>query len=159
MRLSSGIFEMMLANFSFGIGKGVEPIAVKRSHDFGRNHRIHTNSIWQQFCGPLARESHNCAFGRCISGRAALPRNSGLRANVHDAAARTFQMRQRVVRHRVVVHKVTLQRGYIFVRIALLKPDFVIAARVVDQAIQTAKILHNLRRPNAHNSLASKARR
>ncbi len=53
-------------------------------------------------------------------------------------------MRQRIVRYAVVVHKIAVQRGDIFGRAAILQTYPVVAAGIVDQAVDSAKFCDHL---------------
>jgi len=56
----------------FRIAEGLEPAAVKRSHDFCGKHCVDADVVRKQFRGPFASERKLRTFGRGISGCSAL---------------------------------------------------------------------------------------
>src|SRR5690606_34032933 len=77
-----------------------------------RNHNsIDTDTIWQQFYGPLSCQSVTSSIRSCIGRSIPLPCLPGFGGNIDNTSLRSFQSIQRMMRHQVIMNKVLMQRS------------------------------------------------
>jgi hypothetical protein len=60
--LSQGNLGEYRTQLFLGIWKSIQPLAVKRGHDFRRKNGVDANLVRQQLGCPFAGEGHDCAF-------------------------------------------------------------------------------------------------
>src|SRR5216683_6321741 len=128
----------------FRIGERAQPLLIERRHNFGGNDSIHADAVRQKLHGPLTSHGEDRALRSHIARSPSLARDRCLRTDADNGSAGALQVWQSIMRHVVVMQQITLQRGNELIWTAFFKSDTIIHAGVVNQRIDSTKLLKSL---------------
>src|SRR5215471_18173999 len=93
------------------IGKFGEPGLVERRHHLCGEDGVDTDVVGKELDRPFAREAEDSGLGGDVTGGAALTRDCGFGADVHDGAMGLLESWERVMSKVVDVEEIAFERA------------------------------------------------